>query len=273
MRSAARVSGPIRYHAPMIPMPTLFPDRTRFAMWKKCAVIAVLALALNACVTMPEDEPESSIEAAQAEQLYKQGELDRAAAAFLALADASGGDAQAHYRLRAAEAYADAGDLDAAARALGDVKRRRLHGDEPIRLDLLDAEIALKRGDAAQAQALLAVPDDSVPSNLRVRVLELRARAYVAAGDRYSAARTRAVLDHYLANADRDQNRKEIIATLAALDTDALKAHADALSPDDPLRPWIEQALRSKGVALARTMPRPSRQVGTMQPGESAAGA
>jgi outer membrane PBP1 activator LpoA protein len=271
MRAAARVSGPIRYHAPMIPMPTLLPARTRFAMWKKCAVTAVLVLALNACVTMPADEPESSIEGAQAEQLYKQGELDQAATAFLALADESSGDAQAHYRLRAAEAYADAGDLDAAARALGDVKRRRLHGDEPIRLDLLDAEIALKRGDAAQAQALLAVPDDSVPSNLRVRVLELRARAYVAAGDRYSAARTRAVLDHYLSNADRDQNRKEIIATLAALDIDSLKTHADALSPDDPLRPWIEQALRSKGVALARTMPRPSRQVGTMQPGEGGA--
>ncbi|MGH8174510.1 MAG: penicillin-binding protein activator [Rhodanobacteraceae bacterium] len=255
----------------MMPMPMRRPDRTRFALWWKGAAIAVFALALNACVTMPEDEPESSIEATHAEQLYKDGDLDHAATQFLALAEASSGDAEAHYRLRAAEAYAAAGNLDAAAGALSDVKRRRLHGDEPIRLDLLDAEIALKRGDAAQAQALLAVPDDSVPSYLRVRLLELRARAYVAAGDRYAAARTRASLDHYLANADRDQNRKEIIETLAALDTDSLKAHAAAMSPDDPLRPWIEQALRAKGVALARTLPRPNRQVGTMQPGEDGA--
>ena len=255
----------------MIPMPTRCTVRTRLALWNKSAAVALLALTLNACVTMSESEPDTAVEATQAEQLYKQGELDRAASAFLALADSSGGDAAAHYRLRAAEAYAANGELDAAARALDDVKRRRLHGDEQIRLDLLDAEIALKHGDAAQAQALLAVPDESIPPNLRVRVLELRARAYVAAGDRYAAARTRAGLDRYLANADREQNRKEIIATLAALDTDSLKAHADALNPDDPLRPWIEQALRAKGVALARTMPRPSRQVGTMQPGDGGA--
>jgi len=234
-------------------------------------VLLVLAFALGACATLPEDEPQSSAEAAHAEQLYQHGDLDQAASAFLALAESSGGDASAHYRLRAAEAFHDAGDLDGAARALGDVKRRRLHGDEPLRLDLLDAEIALKRGDAAQAQALLAAPDDDVPANLRPRLLELRARAYVAAGDRYASARTRAQLDRYLTGADREQNRKEIIETLAALDGDALKGRADSLSPDDPLRPWIEQALRTKGQALARTMPRPSRPVGTMQPSHEGA--
>ena len=185
-------------------------------------MLLVLAFALGACATLPEDEPQSSAEAAHAEQLYQHGDLDQAASAFLALAESSGGDASAHYRLRAAEAFHDAGDLDGAARALGDVKRRRLHGDEPLRLDLLDAEIALKRGDAAQAQALLAAPDDDVPANLRPRLLELRARAYVAAGDRYASARTRAQLDRYLTGADREQNRKEIIETLAALDGDAL---------------------------------------------------
>jgi len=247
------------------------PLLSRSGTWRKSAAIAVLALALNACATLEESEPVSSAEAAQAETLYKQGELDRAASAFLALAESSGGDAAAHYRLRAAEAFHDAGDLESAARALGDIKRRRLHGDEPIRLDLLDAEIALKRGDAAQAQALLTAADDGLPENLRIRLLELRARAFVASGDRYAAARTRAQLDRYLAAADRDQNRKEIIETLAALDGDALKARAESLTPDDPLRPWIEQALRAKGQALARTMPRPSRPVGTMQAGHEGA--
>ncbi|HJT97978.1 MAG TPA: penicillin-binding protein activator, partial [Rhodanobacteraceae bacterium] len=106
---------------------------------------------------------------------------------------------------------------------------------------------------------------------LRVRALELSARADVAAGDRYSAARTRALLDRYLADGDRDQNRKQIIETLAALDADALKARAGMLTPDDPLRPWIEQALRAKGEAIARTLPRPNRPVGTMQAGHAGA--
>jgi outer membrane PBP1 activator LpoA protein len=235
------------------------------------AAAALLVLALAACATMPEDEDETpSADAVRAEQLFKQGDMDQAAAAFGTLADTSGGDASAHYRLREAEAQREAGDLDAAARTLGDVKRRRLHGPEQIRLDLLDAEIALKHNDPARAQALLTMPVGDLSPGLRARALELRARAEVGVGDRYAAARTRAELDRYLEGADRDANRKEIVDTLAALGPDALKTHAETLRPDDPLRPWIEQALRSNGIALARTLPRPNRPVGTVQPGQNA---
>ncbi len=235
------------------------------------AAAFALALALAGCVTMPEEEPATSADAAHAETLYREGDLDQAAAAFHALAESSGGDAAAHYRLRAAEALREAGDLDGAARELGDLKRRRLHGADQTRLDLLDAEIALKHGDAAQARALLTMQVADLPPHLRARALELRARAEVGAGDRYAAARTRAQLDRYLEGADREQNRKEIIDTLAALGVDELKTRAETLTPDDPLRPWIEQALRAKGQALARTLPRPNRPVGTMQPGHAGA--
>jgi outer membrane PBP1 activator LpoA protein len=235
------------------------------------ATIVMVALALGACATMTEEEPATSADATRAEALYRQGDMDQAAAAFHALAESTSGDAAAHYRLRAAEAMREAGDLDGAARELGDLKRRRLHGADPMRLDLLDAEIALKHGDAAQARALLTMPIAELPPHLRARALELRARAEVAAGDRYTAARTRAQLDRYLDGADRDQNRKEIIDTLAALEVDDLKTRAETLTPDDPLRPWIEQALRAKGQALARTLPRPKRPVGTMQPGHAGA--
>jgi uncharacterized protein len=237
----------------------------------RLAAAALLALALCACVTMPEEDETPSTEGVQAEQLYKQGDMDQAAAAFRALADSTGGETSAHYRLRAAEAQREAGDLEGAARTLGDLKRRRLHGIEQVRLDLLDAEIALKHGDAAAAQALLTMPVADLPPNLRARALELRARAEVGVGDRYAAARTRAELDRYLEGADRDANRKEIIETLAALGPDALKTRAETLRPDDPLRPWIEQALRSNGIALARTMPRPNRPVGTVQAGHAGA--
>ena len=258
----------IRYHAAMGRLANSRNDLTRSARW---ASAALLALALGACVTMPEQEPETSADAAHAEALYRQGDLDQAANAFGALAESSSGDAAAHYRLRAAEALRESGDLDAAARMLGELKRRRLHGIEQVRLDLLDAEIALKHGDAAQAQALLTTPVDELPQDLRVRTLELAARAEVAGGDRYAAARTRAQLDRYLDDGDRDQNRKEIIDTLAALDVDALKTRAESLEPSDPLRPWLEQALRVKGQALARTMPRPNRPVGTIQAGHAGA--
>jgi outer membrane PBP1 activator LpoA protein len=230
------------------------------------AAVLALGLALGACATMQEEEPAVSADATRAEALFKQGDMDQAAAAFHALAKSTGGDTAAHYRLRAAEAMREAGDLDGAARELGDLKRRRLHGADQTRLDLLDAEIALAHGDAAQARALLTMPIADLPPLLRARALELRARAEVAAGDHYAAARTRAELDRYLDGADREQNRKEIVDTLAALEVGDLKARAETLTPDDPLRPWIEQALRAKGEALARTLPRPNRPVGTMQP-------
>jgi len=242
------------------------PFRTRHLHAPRFLLPAALALLLGACATLSEPTAlPSSPDAARAEQLYSDGEMDQAAAAFLDLARTSGGDASAHYRLRAAEALRERGDLEGAARALADVKHRRLHGDEGLRLDLLDAEIALKHGDTAQAQALLASINEDAPENLRVRGLELRARADLASGDAFASAHSRALLDRHLLGADREQNRKQLNDALAALDANALKSRVDSLPGDDPLRPWVEQALRGKGQPLARELPRPNRPVGTMQ--------
>lgn len=239
------------------------------------AAAGLLALLLSACATMTEPggggaPVASSPDADRAEEFYQQGDFDRAAGAFLDLANTHRGDAAAHYQLRAAEAMRERGDLDGASRIVDDIKRRRLHGDEPLRLDLLDAEIALKRGDAARARTLLVI-DDEAPSNLRLRALELRARADAAGGDAFASAQTRAQLDRLLSGTDREQNRKQLIEVLATLDANALKSRFDTLSPNDPLRPWIEQALRKQGQALARELPRPSQPVGTMRPGQNGA--
>lgn len=239
------------------------------------AAAGLLALLLSGCASLSEPaagvQPvAASPDADRAEQFYDQGDFDQAADAFLDLARTHRGDAAAHYQLRAAEALRERGDLDAAARALDDVKRRRLHGDEPLRLDLLDAEIALKQGDPARARALLVV-DAEAPPNLRLRALELRARADSAAGDAFSSAQTRAQLDRLLAGADREQNRRQLLDTLATLDAGTLKSRFDTLPPTDPLRPWVEQALRKQGQALARELPRPSLPVGTMRPGQDGA--
>lgn len=234
----------------------------------RLALTLLLCLLPGACATIPGSVMESSADADQAEQLYAQGNFDQSAAAFLDLARTHGGaDDAAHYHLRAAEALRERGDLDGAERALYGVKHRRLHGDEPLRLDLIDAEIALKHGDAAKALALLAVDPEDLPANLRPRELELRARADLASGDAFASARTRASLDRYISGPDREQNRKQILATLATLDNSALKSRIDALPATDPLLPWVEQVLRGKGAPLARAMPRPSQPVGTLQPG------
>lgn len=235
----------------------------------RCAALALI-LSLAACATSgpaPVRDLASNNRASHAEQLAQEGDLDGAAQAFLELANDSGADGEAHYRLRAAEILREAGRFDGVAGAIEGIRRKRLSGDQPLRLDLLDAELALRNNDPRRAAALLATPDNTVPAHLMLRVLELRARAEAANGDRFAAARIRADLDSRLEGADRETNRAQIIETLSALDDASLKARATTLRPDDALLPWIEQALRKKGQSLARDMPNLQRPVGTLMRG------
>ncbi len=245
----------------------------------RCATLA-LAVALGACATLPAPQRhEDGVAIAttpaleHAEQLQARGELEAAAAEFLAIARSTRGDEAAYARLRAAEVLRDSGDIEGAARALGDIKRRRLHGEETRRLDLIDAEIALAHGDVGQAAALLAGLDGAANPALRVRALELRARLDLARGDRFASARSRALLDRDLAGADREHNRRQLLDALAGLDAATLHDRISAIAPDDALHPWVEQALRGKGAPLARALPRPSRPVGTMQAGDDGSAA
>ncbi len=232
------------------------------------AGLLTLVLALAACATVTRLTPEQTAAADRAEQLYRVGEFERAANEFMALARDRGAASGAHYRLRAAEAYRESGDLDRAARALGSIKHRHLEPSDQMRLDLLDAEIALAAGDAARARTLLAFPENRLPENLRLRALELRARSDVLAGDRFAAARARAQLDRLLSGTDRAQNREELLRTLAALEPGVLRARYETLRPDDALVPWIEEALRDRGEALPRALARADRPVGTLLPGD-----
>jgi outer membrane PBP1 activator LpoA protein len=235
----------------------------------RCATLA-LVLALAACATTgpaPVRDIAGESRAASAEQLAEEGDFDGAVQAFLDLAANSNADGGARYRLRAAEILREAGRMDGVAQTIEGIRRNRLRGDQPLRLDLLEAELALRNNDPARAAALLATPDNALPAELKLRVLELRARAEAANGDRFAAARIRAELDNELEGADRETNRAQIVETLSALDDATLKGRASSLRPDDALLPWIEQALRKKGQSLARDMPNLQRQVGTFMRG------
>ncbi|MFZ1840025.1 MAG: penicillin-binding protein activator, partial [Dokdonella sp.] len=139
-------------------------------------LIVLTALSLGACMSSDPMTRADSPQARQAEQLASEGDLDAAARQFLALAEGSSGSASAHYRLRAAEVLRENGDLDGAARAISEIRRNRLDADESFRLDLIDAEVSLERGDAERASLLLATNEDSIPDRLRLRYSELRAR-------------------------------------------------------------------------------------------------
>ena len=69
------------------------------------------------------------------------------------------GGERAHYRLRAAEAYHENGESDGVAQALEGIKPKRLGGEELVRYNLLEAELALGRHDVAHAMQYLDFAD------------------------------------------------------------------------------------------------------------------
>ena len=240
----------------------------RLSRLRFCCIVALCALFTGCAKFGVLRETPPSVDAANAEQWYSQGDFDRAAQVFLDLAETHSRD-RAHERLRAAEAYRENGELDAAAQALDGIKPRRLSDEESIRFNLLEAEVALARHVPAQALPLLGYSDADLPLPLRTRTLELRARAQAANNDALGSARTRANLDHWLGGTDRAQNEAQIVATLQPLGPDALKRQAESLPPGDALHPWLNQALRKSGQALPLVVLRPNQPVGTLMPDQN----
>jgi outer membrane PBP1 activator LpoA protein len=228
------------------------------------------ALALSACVPGNVQRTPEEVAAAQsADAMAQRGQFDQAAQAYLALASQSPGRAD-EYRLLAAEAWRQGGHIAQAEPTIAAINRRRLRGDEPFRLDLLQAELALERHDAATALQITLHPSMGAPDAYLMRLLELRARAMVATGDRWGAARTRVEMDARLSGLDQSQNRQQILDLLGQLGVEPLQRRAAAMQPGDRMLPWINEALTQHGVAVARPQPTLQQPVGTLLPGANA---
>jgi outer membrane PBP1 activator LpoA protein len=230
----------------------------------------LFSLALAACVPMNAERSPAEMAAAQsAEALARQGQYVQAAQAYLALADQSRGHADS-YRLQAAEAWREEGQLERAAPILTSIKRQHLTGDEPLRLDLMQAELALGQHDAATALRLTTQPNVTVPAALQLRLLELRARAMTASGDHWGAASTRVQMDDQLSGLDHTQNRQQILDALNKLGVEPLKQRAAAMKPGDRMLPWVNEALAQLGIVVAQPQPELQQPVGTLLPGADA---
>lgn len=238
--------------------------------YRAAAITVLLSLALSACV--PGIKPPSPAETAAAQQaatLASQGQFDQAAQAYLALAAQNPGRAD-HYRLLTAEAYRQENALDRAAPIVASIKRAQLQGDEPVRLDLLRAEIALRQHDPATALRLTTEGGTRVPPALLPRLLELRAQAMAANHDYWGAGRTRVQMDGLLQGLDRTQNRTQAIDLLTKVGVDELKQRAAAMQPGDRMLPWINEALTRLGVVVAQAQLNLGQPVGTLLPGAGA---
>jgi outer membrane PBP1 activator LpoA protein len=230
----------------------------------------LISLVLSACA--PSVVPRSPAEIAaeqNAASLAHQGQFDQAAQAYLALAAQSPSHAD-HYNLLATEAYRQENALNRAIPIVASIQRKELTDDEPLRLDLLRAEIALQQHDAATALTLTSSTNGNVPGNLLPRLLDLRAQAMADTGDFWSAALTRVQMDNLLQGAARSQNRDQAVSLLARLGVAPLKQRAAAMQPGDQMLPWVNEALGRLGVTVAQAQPNLEQAVGTLVPGSNA---
>ncbi len=243
----------------------------RFMRLSRILAIGLLfSLLLSACVPTSAVRSPAEIAAAQsAAAMAQQGQFDQAAQAYLNLAAQSPGHADS-YRLLAAEAWRQEGQIGRAAPELAQIRRERLSGDEPLRLDLLQAELALNQHDAKSALRLTTQSGVQVPPSLELRLLELRARAMQASGDIWGAARTRVQMDDELRGFDQAQNRQQALELLTQLGIAPLKQRAAAMQPGDRMLPWINQALSQLGVVVAQAQPELQQAVGMLLPGAGA---
>jgi outer membrane PBP1 activator LpoA protein len=150
--------------------------------------LALLALLLAATVAQAQSPALPSDP--QAEALAAAGRPLEAAARYEQLAKRGLFSWDAGYALRSAYAYLTAGEPDEAERLLGKARSRVKTTEERLWLGVLDARLALDRGDAARALGALDTVPRPVPREAAPQLLELRLRAQAAASQPLAAVRT-----------------------------------------------------------------------------------
>ena len=232
-----------------LPTMTIKGFLMRLKRLSRAAAIGVFfSFALSSCVpTNVQQSPAEASAAQDAAGLARQGQFDPAAQAYLVLAGQSSGNAD-HYRLLAAEAWRQEGQISRAAPTLALIQRDQLTADEQLRLDLLRAELAISRHDAATAMQLTAQVNVAIPPAYLLRLLELRARAMADSGDYWASARTRVQMDDQLSGIDHAQNRTQILSLLGKVGVEQLKQRAAAMQPSDRMLNWVNESLTQQGV-------------------------
>lgn len=208
------------------------------------AVCLLACLLLAACATEPARKPADVRPDSVARSHFEKGDYDTAAREFMRLAETASGNQALSYRLQAAGAWLEAGNLDNAAAILEQIDPPSEAATTQLRLQrrLLRARLALYRGEPEQARSYLpdAMPE-SADRALRADFHDIRARIFESGNHHTDAVRERNRLHSLL---DTDQARRR---NSARLWDNLVEMEADqriALGREDTLRlgAWIELA-------------------------------
>jgi outer membrane PBP1 activator LpoA protein len=126
------------------------------------------------------------------------------------------------------------------------------------------ANAALQRGHADAALKQLGALPSSLPPDVQRQALDVQARAQLALGARVDAARTLAKRALLLPPAAQAAEHQRVVAILAGMGSAGLKALFPTLADNDPLKPYVGQALARSGTATPLALPQLNEPVGTL---------
>lgn len=239
----------------------------RFRFSAYTIFLAMAMLLASGCATigpaLPAANPQAEAQYAHAQALYQSGNFQSAANAYLTTAQ---NDPAIRDRalLGAAASYRSLGRLDQTAALLARIDHGHLTPNEDARYRVLSAEVALLRGSADAALKQLANLPSPLSTDVHQHALDVVARAQLANGNRLAAARALAQRVPLLPPPAQADAHQQAVAILAGMGHDPLTSLYPSLADNDPLKPYIQQALAQAGAAPPRVLPQPNQPVGTL---------
>jgi hypothetical protein len=192
------------------------------------------------------------------DQMLASGHAREAAQSYAAQADRANGALRDVLEERAANAWQQAGDHQAARHAFSAIADpKHLNGDDGLRFRLLRAEFMIADGQAAQAAGDLNIADALVPQALASRWYHAHATVLEAYGDKFDAAAQYAMLESMESKRDAAATRLHIHKLLASVDDATLARGTAALPLGHPLYNEAGHMLTARGLPL----PHPYAQV------------
>ncbi|MGH8146189.1 MAG: penicillin-binding protein activator [Rhodanobacteraceae bacterium] len=123
------------------------------------------------------------------------------------------------------------------------------------------ANAALQHGNANAALQRLAGLPQGLPPDLQQQALAAQARAQLANGNRLAAARALIQRAALLPDAAQATEQQQAIAILAGMGRDRLQPLYASLPDNDPIKPWVQQALTH---GATQVLPQLNQPVGTL---------
>jgi len=235
-------------------MPPMIPSRQPGPLLARPSRILVplslgLALLAAGCTIDPVKDARRALEGvpaaplAEARAKREAGDYARAAELYLDLAEAQPAPAKQQLELNAADALLRAGETTEASRVLTGIDRGRLSQSQREMALLLEADVALQRGRAAEAIGKLdRVSKNVLPPDLKVHYYGTLAAAYRLNKQPIRAAESLDDLDRLLKDdpAARMDNQVSLLFTLATLGRSGLEQAAR--DTRGRMRGWVELA-------------------------------